>query len=120
MDVAQAASVNERIGEKENLAGTDIDSVVDRWSIEGVIRRLCVTSMNEEVKATEMMEVIDRMGDSTFVNEGVICTALMDCTNQLESTSHNKFSDDRHSSFVIDRRSEEREGTKKKIEMREW
>lgn len=30
MDVAQAASVNERIGEKENLAGTDIDSVVDR------------------------------------------------------------------------------------------
>lgn len=29
MDVAQVASVNERIGEKENFVGTDIDLVVD-------------------------------------------------------------------------------------------
>lgn len=48
-----------------------------------MIQRLCMTLMNEEVKATEIMEFIDRMGDSAFVNEGIIYTALTDYKNQL-------------------------------------
>lgn len=89
----------------------------------GIILRLCITLVNERMKATVMMEVVDQKGDLASVNEGVICTTLTNYKihrhQRLESASLNEYSVGWPSSFVAGCRSEGREETKKKREMRE-